>query len=239
MDFECMRIQNAWIIIINNILMPKLSLCNMHTCKSEYTKCSPLCLCECQKLLLLLWMSMDLFNAFNFSMCLCHSKLEYIPSTATSSPQAPYLPRSSIHNLFLSSSKFIWCENDSVYACFPQYISVFRSITRHSSITSPNDVDLYRIFGGKPEENLLDGNVVPVCERSWFFGVRNWQSTYVALLRHHHTITRISLFRLCVLNLPVMSFLTAWKSLLFTIHLFSHRKSLRFVWCVNRTHEHR
>lgn len=50
--------------------------------------------------------------------------------------------------------------------------------------------------GGKPEENLLDGNVVPVCERSWLLGVQNWHSTYVALLmRHRHTITRISSFR--------------------------------------------
>lgn len=156
-------------------------------------------LCGCQKLLLLLWMSIDLFNAFNFQHVFVpfETRIFYSDDHLSIVKLADPNP-SSIHNLLRSSSKFIWCENDSV--CLAIYFGLSHhnssffydfTFTSHEPFTKLRWLVSNRWYKGlgEPEEN--------------FFGRKFRMSVWTQLILRciaelTHTVTRISLFRLWV-----------------------------------------
>lgn len=200
-------------------------------------------LCECHKHLLLLLhrMPMDLFNGFHFTMCVPFRSGNVLLRWLF--PLFSY-PFHSIRTISSPSVVFdiylIWkwlslCMYFAIYFRSPPCRRVC-----HSPFHKRWRWRWNRQYDASEKRKQKETcwtekyNIGANANASEVFAQRNWWCTYIPSLRIPHTIAEY-LYTGCVSNLPVMSFLLQWKKTVcfFTIYLFSHRKSFRFVRCVN------
>lgn len=137
-------------------------------------------------------MPIDLFNGFHFTMCVPFQNGNVLLRWLF--PLSPHPPSAPFH-LLLSSSTFIWFENDSVYACILQYIfgllrapeCAIHSLTScHSTKTTAMTVksSIRQKRKNQKETCWTEGCKIGAnANANEVFAQQNWWCTYIASMR--------------------------------------------------------